>query len=66
MVAGLFLGVVMLVSGFVFGICGSMEYTTACNGLLARDPDGPYWAILVMICLVGLVFSFVRRSGEKT
>jgi len=65
LLAALSIGVVMLVGGFVFGLCGSMEYTTACNGLFAGDPDGPCWAILVLICLIGLVYSFVRRPTTK-
>jgi hypothetical protein len=65
LLAGLMLGGFMLVTGFIFGICGSMEYTTACNGPFARDPDGPYWAVFVLICLFGLVYSSVRRPAEK-
>jgi hypothetical protein len=64
LIAALSLGVVMFVAGFAFGICGSMEYTTACNGLLARDPDAPYWAAFVLICVIGLCYSFVGHPGD--
>jgi len=65
LLAGLLVGVIMFVTGFVFGICGSMEYTTACSGLFAGDPEGPFWAAFTLICLIGLVYSFARRRAER-
>jgi hypothetical protein len=61
LLAGLVVGVVIFVAGFVFGICGSMEYTTACNGLFAGDPDGPYWGAFVLVCSAVLASTFLGR-----
>lgn len=57
--AGGIIGCVVLLSGFVFGLCGSMEPATACSGYSATESIG---ILLITFSLIGGLAYFFPRG----